>query len=118
MLLKPFGTDKFEIYCCPVKVLDPVVAYFDSTTVTLLLIEEVNVFNELVAASNPTNLAVALLVYEFNEAVAASKVPNLVFADEVKLFNDDVAASKPPTLPLKDAVAVSSPTNLAVADEV
>ena len=52
----------FEIYWQPVKVLDPVVAYLDSTTVTLLLILDVNVFNELVAASNPTNLAVALLV--------------------------------------------------------
>ena len=49
----------FEIYWQPVKVLDPVVAYLDSTTVTLLLMLDVNVFSELVAASKPTNLAVA-----------------------------------------------------------
>ena len=143
VLANPAGTVVLEEYCCPVNVLEPVVAYLDSTTVTLLLIEEVNVFNELVAASKTPNLVFALAVNNnmlelkaFSEfslvAIEADPADNedtlinndVIFASlddvyvnilDVKALNDAVAASKPPTLPLKDAVAVSKPTNLAVA---
>jgi hypothetical protein len=58
----PFAFAVLEIYCCPVNVLEPVVAYFDSIVVTLLLILDVKVLREAVDASIPANLVFALLV--------------------------------------------------------